>query len=202
MHQGLLNATGTRSASNGALYGSGIYASTHMHTAFAFTSPAPAWRNSAFGRRLRCMLLCRISHRAALDLAHRRSEAGDGLPGTYLVIPNPGDIEIRYVMIWSEDGVVGTSEAAGWRGASTGGGGGRGIGRGDGMGGAGDDGSGGSDGGVGTAQAAAGGRRARRPFQRLRQQRWNGSDVCMVLAIAYVAGMLLLAVVRNWWPHR
>lgn len=186
LHNGLLNATGTRAAANGALFGAGIYASTDLGTALAFTAPARGWARSALGRRLRCALACRATGAAA---AHGRRAPGAGgsdngggekqgpdLPDTYLVIENPADIEIRYVLLWSDDAVVegraspvtpdqiaslagcGSSGARAWA--------------------------------VPGEPAAAGGGSG------ARGARARGPDACWLLAVVYVGLMLLFAALR------
>lgn len=182
LHQGLLNATGTRAASNGALFGAGIYASTHMHTAFSFTSASRGWDHSAIGARLRCMLLCSVSPAAAQELVQRR--AGDGgLPGTYIVVSNPRDMSIRYVLLWSDDGVV---RGGGWgtgagllrTGPSAAGGMQPGGGR------------------SGTPPATAGGVAQEQAAGRRQQGLRGGHAACWWLTAIYLGVMLLIAVCR------
>lgn len=73
LHNGLLNLSGTRLERTGAAFGQGIYLSTELSVAFAFSLAADALRSAALGGRMRCLLVCGV------EREHAEAAQGDGV---------------------------------------------------------------------------------------------------------------------------
>ena len=73
LHNGLLNLSGTRLERTGSAFGQGIYLSTEMSVAYAFSLAADACRSAVLGGRLRCLLVCGV------EREHAAAAQGDGV---------------------------------------------------------------------------------------------------------------------------
>jgi hypothetical protein len=201
LHQGLLNASGTRGAANGALFGDGIYTARDLATAWLFAPPDAGWAGSGLGARLRCALLCRVGAAAAARIAGARA-AGE-LPESYCVVPHPSDIRVEFVCIWAD--APGAAAGAGEDAAGAAGAAGAAAAGGD-----------GPAAGAPPPPESGGGTRRRAPVaaelpdrapQQQQQQRrpgaraprpWRRLDACGLVTAAYVAVLLALGAWRAW----
>ncbi|KAL4443726.1 hypothetical protein ABPG75_011463 [Micractinium tetrahymenae] len=107
LHNGLLNASGTRLERTGAAFGKGIYFSTELPVAFSFSQPADGWVHSALGRRVSCVLVCSIDREHAQG-AHNSAE----VPDRYIICERMDAVQMHFLFLYRDDALPPTSPLA------------------------------------------------------------------------------------------
>ena len=107
LHNGLINHSGesSRLERNGSMYGHGIYCTTDLSVAYAFTSGGTiGWDHSSLGTSLRCILVCTVE-----------PDPTDIKKDKYIVVRRSDKISIKYLLVYVDtvsDASMNTSRAA------------------------------------------------------------------------------------------